>query len=207
MFAWTAKDMSGVDLEVMSHKLSVYKDVRPIAQKKRKQGEEKRQATKDEIDKLLSANFIKEAKYATWLANVVMVKKVNDKWRMCTDYTNLNKACLKDAYPLPSIDRLVDGVAEHRILSFLDAYSGHNQIKMHPRDKEKTAFMTEDVNYYYEVLPFGFKNAGATYQRLMDKVFHGLIGRNVEVYVENIVVKFDSCKQHKADLLELFQAL
>jgi len=82
------------------------------------------------------ANFVKEAKYTTWLANIVMVKKANDKWRMCTDYTDLNKACPKDAYPLPSIDRLVGGAAGHKILSFLDDYSGYNPIKMHPRNKE-----------------------------------------------------------------------
>jgi len=137
------------------------------------------------------ANFIKEAKYTTWLANIVVVKKPNGKWRMCTDYTDINKACTKDAYPLPSINRLVDGAAGHKMLSFLDAYSGYNQIRMHLRDKEKTAFMTEEANYYYKVMPFGLKNAEATYQRLMDKVFHGLIGRNVEVYVDDIIIKYD----------------
>jgi len=87
---------------------------------------------------------------------------------MCTDYTNLNKACPKYAYPLPSIDRLVDGAAEHKVQSFLDAYSGYNQIPMYPADREKTAFQTEKANFCYEVMPFELKNAGATYQRLMD---------------------------------------
>jgi len=137
MFAWTAGDMPGVDPEVMSHRLSVYKDVRPITQKKRKQREKKREAAKKEVTKLMAANFIKEAKYTTWLANVEMVKKANDKWRMCTNYTDLNKVCSKDAYPLPSIDKLVDGAARHKILSFLDAYSGYNQIKMHSREQRE----------------------------------------------------------------------
>jgi len=92
-------------------------------------------------------------------------------------------------------------------MSFLDAYSGYNQISMHPRDKEKTTFMTADANYYYEVMPFGLKNAGATYQHLMDKIFKGLIGRAVEVYVDNIVVKSDSFDQHLKDLDEVFKAL
>lgn len=79
-----------------------------------------------------------------------MVKKANGKWRMYTDYTHLNKACLKDAYPLPSIDKLVDGASGFNFLSFLDAYSGYNQIRMHPpSDEEKTAFITEDANYCY----------------------------------------------------------
>jgi len=107
---------------------------------------------------------------------------------MCVDYRNLNSECPKDTYPLPNIDFLVDGAAGHKILSFLDAYSGYNQINMYPRDKEKTAFMTVDANYYYEVMSFGLKNAGATYQRLMDIIFEGLIGRVVEVYVDDIVV-------------------
>jgi len=98
-------------------------------------------------------------------------------------------------------------MAGHKMLSFLDNYLGYDQIRMHSRDKEKTAFMTEDSNYYYQVTPFGLKNAGATYQRLMDKVFRGLIGQNVEVYVDNIVVEWDSCEQHKVDLLEVLQAL
>jgi len=125
---------------------------------------------------------------------------------MCVDYTNLNKACPKDSYPLPTIDRFVDRATRHHILSFLDEYSGYNQIQMHPRDQEKTTFMTDSNNFYYEVMSFDLKNSGATYQRLMDYVFHDISGRNVEVYVDDIVVKFDSCT-HVSDLKEVLQAL
>ncbi|XP_068484963.1 uncharacterized protein [Phaseolus vulgaris] len=201
MFAWTPADMPGVSPDVITHRLSIFKEARPISQKKRDLGDEKRLAAKEEAGKLLSAGFIREARYTTWLANVVMVTKPN------VDYRNINSACPKDTYPLPNIDRLVDGAAGHKIMSFLDAYSSYNQISMHPRDKEKTAFMTADANYYYEVMPFGLKNAGATYQRLMDKIFKGLISRAVEVYVDNIVVKSDSFEQHLKDLDEVFKAL
>jgi len=136
-----------------------------------------------------------------------MVTKPNGNWRMCVNYRNLNSACPKDTYPLPNIDRLVDGAADHKILIFLDAYSGYNQISMHPRDKEKTSFMTADVNYHYEVMPFGLKNARVTYQRLMDKIFKGLIGWAIEVYMDDIVVKSDSFEQHLKDLDEVFKAL
>jgi len=95
---------------------------------------------------------------------------------MCVDYRNLNSACLKDSYPLPNIDQLVGGAAGQKILNFLNAYSGYNQISMHPQDKEKTTFMTTDANYYYKVMSFGLKNAGATYQHLLDKIFQGQIG-------------------------------
>jgi len=155
----------------MTHKLSVCIEARPVAQKKRRLGEEKRQAAIEEVQKLLKAGFIREIQYTTWLANIVQVKKSNGKWRMCTDYTNLNKACPKDVYPLPSIDRLVDGAVGHKVLSFLDAFSGYNQIPMHRSDVDKTTFITESTNYCYQVMPFGLKNAGATYQRLMDRVF------------------------------------
>ena len=100
-----------------------------------------------------------------------MVKKSNGKWQMCVDYTDLNKACPKDSYPLPSIDGLVDAASGFRFLSFLDAYSGYNQIPMHPLDEEKTTFITPMGNYCYRVMPFGLKNVGATYQRLMNKIF------------------------------------
>nr|KYP66883.1 Retrotransposable element Tf2 [Cajanus cajan] len=126
---------------------------------------------------------------------------------MCTDYSDLNKACPKDAYPLPCIDRLVDGASGHAVFSFLDAYSGYNQINMHPADEEKTAFITENANFCYRVMSFGLKNVGATYQRLMDKVFQGQIGRNIEIYVDDMVVKSGSLTDHMADLAEIFDEL
>jgi len=93
-------------------------------------GEEKNNAAKNKIDKLLEIGFVKEVQYTTWLANVVIVKKVNGKWRMHRDYIDLNKACPKDAYLVPNIDSFVDGAADHRVLSFLDAYFEYNQIRM-----------------------------------------------------------------------------
>jgi len=126
---------------------------------------------------------------------------------MCVDYTDLNNACPRDAYPLPNIDRLVDGAAGNKVLSFLDAYSGYNQIPMAASDMSKTTFITDDINYFYKVMPFGLKNAGATYQRLMDKVFSHLMGQCVEVYVDDMVVKSPSHHQHAKDLSAVFFVL
>ena len=109
--------------------------------------------------------------YLEWLTNVVLVKKANGKWRMCIDFTDLNKACTKDSFPLPRIDQLVDSTAGHKLLTFMDAFSGYNQIKMAKEDQEKTAFNTSQGLYCYKVMPFGLKNAGATYQRLVNKMF------------------------------------
>nr|KYP43116.1 Retrovirus-related Pol polyprotein from transposon 17.6 [Cajanus cajan] len=207
LFAWTASDMPGIDPNFLCHRLAICRDARPVAQKKRKMGDEKRKAANAEVQKLLHAKFIRDVTYTTWLANVVLVKKSSGKWRMCTDYTDLNKACPKDAYPLPCIDRLVDGASGHAIFSFLDAYSGYNQIKMYPADEEKMAFITENANFCYKVMLFGLKNVGATYQRLMDKVFQGQIGRNIEIYVDDIVVKSNSLAEHLTDLAEIFGEL
>ena len=108
-----------------------------------------------------------------------MVKKVNGKWRMCVDFTDLNKACPKDNYPLPQIDTLVDSIARHQLLSFMNVFSSYNQIKMEEADQEKTYFVTSQGLFCYKVMPFRLKNVGATYQRLMNKMFAHQIGRNV----------------------------
>ncbi|XP_072066863.1 uncharacterized protein [Arachis hypogaea] len=126
---------------------------------------------------------------------------------MCVDFTDLNKACPKDAYPLPNIDKLVDNASGFQSLSFMDAYSGYNQILMHPEDQNKTAFITEHGNFCYRVMPFGLKNAGETYPRLMDKVFHHQIGRNMEIYVDNMVAKTTQEKSHCDDLKEIFKQI
>ena len=132
-----------------------------------------------EVRKLLEAGFIREVYYPDWLANVVMVKKNDEKWRMCVDFTDLNRACPKDNYSLPRIDTLVDLTARHELLSFMDAFSGYNQIKMKEKDQEKTSFVTNQGFFCYKVMSFGLKNVGATYQRLMNKMFTHQLGRNV----------------------------
>ncbi len=142
-----------------------------------------------------------------WLANVVLVKNASGKWRMCVDFTNLNKAYPKDSYPLPSIDALVDNTSGCRLLSFLDAFSGYNQIRMHPRDECKTTFMTKLSCYCYKVMPFGLKNAGATYQRLMDRVLAPMLGRNVQACVDDMLVTSQQREQHVADLELLFTTI
>ena len=121
--------------------------------------------------------------YPEWLANIVLVKKANGKWRMCVDFTDLNKACSKDSFPLPRIDQLVDSTTGHKLLTFMDTFSGYNQIKMAEEDQEKTSFIMSQGLYCYKVMPFGLKNIGATYQRLVNKMFSKQIGRNMEVYV------------------------
>ena len=126
---------------------------------------------------------------------------------MCVDFTDLNKACLKDSFPLPRIDQLVDSTAGHKLLTFMDAFSGYNQIKMDEEDQKKTAFITSQGLYCYKVMPFGLKNAGATYQRLVNKMFNKQIGRNMEVYVDDMLVKSKEELAYLDDLRKTFATL
>ncbi|XP_059458240.1 uncharacterized protein LOC132187819 [Corylus avellana] len=207
VFAWTHEDMPGIDPEDILHQLNVDPSVKPVKQKRRKFAPERNEAIAEEVEKLLKARFIEEVYYPDWLANVVLVKKSNGKWRMCVDFTDLNKACPKDSFPLPRIDALVDSTAGYGLLSFMDAFSGYNQIYMHPEDREKTAFITDRGLYCYKVMPFGLKNAGATYQRLVNKMFRDQIGRNMEVYVDDMLVKSVLPQDHILDLQETFATL
>ncbi|CAJ2674998.1 unnamed protein product [Trifolium pratense] len=200
----TIGEMPGIDPEVACHQLTLDPRASAVVQQRRKQSPEKAEAAEKAVKDLLEANFISEARYTTWLSNVVLVKKSNGKWRMCVDYTDLNRACPKDAYPLPNIDKLVDNSSGFKLLSFMDAYSGYNQIKMAEIDKKKTAFMTESGNYYYNVMPFGLKNAGATYQRMMNKVFNNEIGDMLEVYMDDMIVKSEEEDDHTAHLKRVF---
>ena len=173
--------MPGISLKVIEHKLNVDLEKKPVQQKRWAFAPERNQAITDEVAKLLTIGFVREVYYPEWLANVIIVKKANGKWRMCVNFTDLNKACPKDCFPLPRIDQLVDSTAGHKLLTFMDAFSGYNQIKMAEEDQEKTTFITSQGLYCYNVMPFGLKNADATYQRLVNKMFSNQIGRNMEV--------------------------
>ena len=142
VFALSHEDMPGIDPSVMVHRLNVSPSFPPIRQKKRVFAQERDKAIAEEVQKLLEVGFIREVYYPDRLANVVMVKKANGSWRMCIDFTEINKACPKDSYPLPRIDTLVDSIARHQLLSFMDAFSGYNQIRMDESDQEKTSFVT-----------------------------------------------------------------
>ncbi|XP_019250965.1 PREDICTED: uncharacterized protein LOC109229871 [Nicotiana attenuata] len=136
-----------------------------------------------------------------------MVKKKNEKWRMCVDFKDLNKACPKDSFPLPHIDQLIDATAGHELLIFLDAYSGYNQILMEVEDQDKTTFITHQGTYCYKVMPFGLKNVRATYQRLVTKMFKDQLGKTMKVYIDDMLVKSKRKKDHIDHLKEAFNIL
>ncbi|KAJ3689619.1 hypothetical protein LUZ61_018783 [Rhynchospora tenuis] len=204
IFACEGEIMSGIDKEIVEHQITTKQGMKPVAQKKRKQSWEKRKAIKAEVEKLLKTGAIREVKYPEWLANPVLVMKSNGQWRMCIDYTDLNKACPKTPFPLPSIDAMIDSTAGFRYLSFMDAYSGYNLIRMSPADEEKTSFVKEEGLYCYKVMPFGLKNAGAEYQKMVSKVFKEELGEIMEAYIDDMVVKSCNGPDHVSHLEKVF---
>ena len=159
------------------------------------------------MNKLKQARAIKEMFYLEWLANTVVVKKKSGKWPVCMDSTDLNKACPKDPFPMPQINQLVDTTVGHPWMSFLDAFQGYHQIPLALSDQEKTTFVTPTGNYHYKVMPFDLKNAGATYKRMMTKMFEPQLGKNIKIYIDNIVVKSKLESEHINDLRNIFEIL
>ncbi|GJW88903.1 reverse transcriptase domain-containing protein [Tanacetum coccineum] len=176
-------------------------------QKKRGQAPERNKAICEEVEKLVNTGIMKEVYYHSWLSNPVMVKKHDNSWRMCVDFKDLNKACPKDGYPLPEIDWKVESLCGYPFKCFLVAYKGYHQIKMAKEYEEKTTFVTSQGIFCYSKMPFGLKNVGATYQRLVDKAFQKQIGRNLEPYVDDLVIK--SCTEQEVirDVEETFKTL
>jgi hypothetical protein len=181
--------MPRIPKEVIEHHLKIHPDARPMRQKPRKQSIERQNFIREEVRKLLQAGVIEEVHYPMWLANPVVVPKANGKLRLCIDYTNLNKACPKDPYPLSCIDQIVDSTFGCDLLSFMDAYSVFYQIKMAKADRKYTDFVTLDGLYCYVVMPYGLLNALPTFACVMNITLGDLVRDIVEVYVDDIIVK------------------
>ncbi|KMT08060.1 hypothetical protein BVRB_6g144140 [Beta vulgaris subsp. vulgaris] len=207
VFAYTVEEMQGIDPEVVVHKLNIESGHKPVRQKKRHLGPARNQAVDQEVQKLLKSKFIRETFYPDWIANVVMVTKPNGTWRMCVDYTDLNMAYPKDSFLLPKIDRLVDSTAGNALLSFMDAYSVFHQIRMWPEDQDKTSFITEKGLYGWLRMAFDLRNAPVTFQRLINTVFQPQLGRNMEAYIDVMIVKSQEEMHHLEDLRETFTTL
>jgi hypothetical protein len=150
--------------------------------------DEKTKATKAKVHRLLEARFIEPIAYPTWLTNVVMVQKKSGKWRMCIDFTSLNKAYPKDNFPLPQIDKIVDSTAGYEVMSLLDCFSSYHQIYMKEEDKASTSFITPFGTYCFVQMLEGLKNAGSTFSRLTKKVLESQVGSNIFTYIDDIVI-------------------
>nr|GFC22500.1 reverse transcriptase domain-containing protein [Tanacetum cinerariifolium] len=178
IFAWQPSDMTGVPRSVVEHRLNIQEGYSPVRQKKRGQAPERARAMQAEVQKLVDAEIMREVYYHDWLSNPVMVKKHDGSWRICVDFTDLNKACSQDCYPLPEIDWKVESLCGYPFKCFLDAYKGYHQIQLAEADEEKTAFHT------------GYQ-----------------VGQNIEVYVDDLVVKSYTEAEMMRDAEETFRTL
>jgi hypothetical protein len=196
--------MPGVPRELAEHSLDVSKTAKPVKQKMRRFAKDCKEVIRVEVLKLLAVGFIRECKNPVWLANPVLVPKKIGQWRMCINYTYLNCHCPKDPFPLPRIDQVVDSTAGSTLLCFLDCYSGYHQIALKVSDQDKMAFITPHGIYCYTTMTFGLKTARATYQKAC---LGSQIGKNVEAYVDDVVVKTTIEDNIIADLAETFANL
>src|SRR6266540_1496224 len=199
--------MPGVPWKVIDHSLNVKEEAKPVKQRLHQFAQDCKEAIRDELTKLTATNFIIEVYHPDWLANPVLVKKKNGKWRMCVDYTDLNKACPKDPFGLSRIDQVVDSTAGCKLLCFLDAYSGYHQVSLNESDCIKMSFITPFGAYCYITMPFGLKNAGVTYQRAMQRCLHDQLGQNMEAYIDDIIIKFRVKEDLIFDLSKTFTNL
>ncbi|GKV33401.1 hypothetical protein SLEP1_g41920 [Rubroshorea leprosula] len=198
-----------LDRELVEHRLPINKGYKPYKQPPHRMSPEVILKVKEEVERLHKVGFIRTARYSKWLSNMVPIVKKNGKLRVCIDFRNLNLATPKDEYPMPVADLLVDGVARHRILSFMDGHSGYNQIFIAEEDISKTAFRCPGNigTYEWVVMPFGLKNAGATYQQAMNAIFHDMIGRFMEIYIDDVVVKSMEDEEHLEHLRKAFERM
>ena len=207
IFAWSYQDMSGLDTDIVVHRIPLKPECMLVRQALRRMKPEVILKIKEEVEKQLKAGFLSIVTYSNWVANIVPVLKKDGKVRMCMDYRDLNRASPKDNFPLPHIDSLVDNTATNAMFSFMDGFSGYNQIKMAEEDKSKTTFVTHWGTFVYDVMLFSLKNAGAIYQRAMVTLFHDMIHHEIKVYVDDMIAQSRTTQDHLTDLRKLFQCL
>jgi hypothetical protein len=185
--------MPGVPRRLIEHSLNVNPKATPKRQHLCRFADDRRDAIKKELAKLLVTGFIREVFHLEWLANPILVcNKNTNEWRMCVDYTDLNKHCPKDPFGLPRIDQVIDSTVGCDLLCFLDCYSGYHQVAIKEEDLEKTAFFTLFGTYCYTMMLFRLKNADTTYQRAIQACFKKQLNKNVEAYVDDVVIKTET---------------
>nr|KYP59556.1 Transposon Ty3-I Gag-Pol polyprotein [Cajanus cajan] len=201
--------MPGLDRGLVEHRLPMMPGKKPVKQSPRRFALEVIEKIKEEIEGLLKAKFIRTSRYVEWISNIVLIIKKNGKLRVCINFRDLNTATPKDEYPMPIAETMIDVAAGNEIMSLLDGYSGYNQIYIAANDVSKTAFRCPGALGVYEwvMMPFGMKNAGATYQREMNLIFHDLIGKFVQVYIDDIIVGSKRKKEHLCHLRLSFERM
>jgi hypothetical protein len=202
-FTWNYREMPRLSRELVEHRLPIKSGFMPYKQSARRFNPIIHDQVKEEVERLLDVGFIRPCRYVKWVSNIVPVKKKNTgKIWVCIYFRNLSKATSKDEYPMTITDMLINDASRHRVISFLDGNAGYNQIFMDKEDMSKMAFRCPGFIGLFEwvVMTFGLKNAGATYQRAMNLIFDDLLRIILEIYIDDVIVKSDSLRNHLADL-------
>ncbi|OAE29022.1 hypothetical protein AXG93_2683s1000 [Marchantia polymorpha subsp. ruderalis] len=189
VFAWRIEDMKGIPARYGEHRIDLLDDAVPIRQRQYRLNPKYSLLVKEEIDKYLSAGIIYPVLSSEWVSPIVIVpKKLTGKIRVCQDFRKLNAATRKDHHPLPFTDAILDHVAGHECYSFLDGFSGYNQVSIREQDKDKTTFTTDWGTYAYHKMPFGLCNAPATFQRMMTNIFQEHLRKFLEIFIDDFCV-------------------
>jgi ribonuclease HI len=205
VFSWSYEDLKVFDTEIMQHKIPLKPGSKPFKKKSRQFNPLLLPIIEKELKRLLNAKIIVPLRYSEWVANLVPVRKKNGEIRLCVDFRNLNRCSLKDNYPLPKMDHILQRVVGAKRISMLDGYSGYNQISVMEEDKKKTTFTTPWGTFMYEKMPFGLMNAGATFQRAMDITFIGEKDKFMVIYLDDIIVFSTSDDEHLQHLKQTFE--
>ena len=207
MFAWDTCDAPGINLAFICHHLNVNPSITPKKQPSWCLSKEYADAIRDEVMKLKRAGAIKEVFLPLMVGQYRGSQE--EKWKVTSlcRFHEPKQSMPKDLFPMPRIDQLVDATAGHLWMSFLDAFQGYHQIPLALEDQDKTTFVTPTGNYHYKVMPFSLKNAGSTYQRMMTRMFKPPLGKNIEIYVDDMVVKCKVAFEHLGDLDSTFNVL
>ena len=204
VFAWSYKDLKGVDPKVCQHTIPLKDGAKPRKQRPYTYNDTFARKIKEEIDKLLEAEFIYEIEHTEWVSPIVVVPKKNGKLRVCVNLKQVNAVTIRDNYPLPITDHVIERVAGKAAYSFLDGFSGYNQLSIALEDQHKTAFATEWGIYAYRVMPFGLTNAPATFQRLMSHAFKQYLRDFLEIFMDDLCVHSKERTDHIEHLIKVF---
>jgi hypothetical protein len=205
VFAFTYDELKAYKDDVFQHTIPLKEDTKPFWQKLGRINSKLAPLIQAELKKMLDAGIIAPTRHSAWCSNLVVVRKKNGGIRLCIDFRNLNLACIKDNYPLPNMETLLQRVTGSKIMSMLDGFSGYNQVLVRKEDQNKTTFTTPWGTFEYLRMPFGLLNAGATFQRAMDFAFHKLMGKIIKIYQDDLIVFSKERFDHISHLRQVFE--
>jgi hypothetical protein len=204
VFAWSYDELKTFDQNVLNHEIPLRADAKTFRQRLRFINPKVAPTIQKELQKQYEAKIIEHIRYYEWVSNVVAVRKKNGEIRVCIDFRNLNRACLKDNYPLSNMDHLLETATCSEMMSTLEGFSGYNQVAMARKDRHKTTFVTPWGTYSYIRMPFGLINASVTFQQAMDHAFTDFLFKFIVVYQDDITMYSKKRYDHISHLCATF---